>query len=70
MGVLRSSVVKCLTRNQGILGSICTGSSRFFRGIVMGKTLQSPSLVLMKPRKDMTNVSCCFYMSEILLKAV
>ena len=37
-------------------------------GLFMGKTLQSPSLVLVKPRKDMKNVSCCHHMNEILLK--
>ena len=33
------------------------------------KTLQSPSLVLVKTRKEMNNVSCRRDMSEILLKA-
>ena len=28
--VLRGSVVKCLTRNPGVLDLSCTGSSRFF----------------------------------------
>ena len=31
--------------------------------------LQSPSLVLVKPRKDMNNVSCRRDMTEIVLKA-
>ena len=35
----------------------------------LGKTLQSPSLVLVKPRKDMNNVSCRRDITEILLKA-
>ena len=35
--VLRCSVVKCLTRNPGVLGSSCTGSSRFFHGSVLGQ---------------------------------
>ena len=35
----------------------------------MGKTLQSPSLVLAKPRKDMNKVSFRCDMTEILLKA-
>ena len=34
-----------------------TGSS-FFVGVSSVKTLQRPSLVLVKPRKDMNNVSC------------
>ena len=38
-------------------------------GVFFGKTLQSPSIVLVKPRKDMDNVSCCRDMPEILLKA-
>ena len=53
-GVLHGSVVNCMT----------------FAGVSLGKTLQSPSLVLVKPRKDVDNVSCCCDMPEILLKAV
>ena len=67
-GVLRSSVLKCLTRKPGVLGSSRTGSSEFFVGVSFGKTLQSPSLVLVKPRKDMNNVSCRRDMIQILLK--
>ena len=67
--VLRGSVVKCLTRNSGVLGSRHTGSSEFFVGVSLGQTLQSPSLVLVKPRKDINNVSCRRDMTEILLKA-
>ena len=67
--VLCGSVVKCLTHNPGVLGSSRTGSFGFFRGSVLGKTLQSPSLVLVKPRKDMNNVSGRRRMTEILLKA-
>ena len=67
-GVLRGSVVKRLTRNPGVLGSSRTGSSGFFVRVSLGKTLQSPSLVLVKPRKDMNNVSCRRDMTEILLK--
>ena len=68
-GVLHSSVVKCLTRNPEVLGSSRTGSSVFFVGMSLGKTLQSPSLVLVKPRKDIKSVSCRHDMTEILLKA-
>ena len=57
LGVQRGSVVKCLTRNSGLLGSSRTGSSGFFVGVSLGKILQSPSLVLVKLRKDMNNVS-------------
>ena len=67
--VLRGSVVKCLTRNPGVLGSSSNGSSGFFAGVSLVKTLQSPSLVLVKPRKDMNNVSFRRDMTEILLKA-
>ena len=49
--VPRGSVVKCLTRNPGVLGSSRTGSSGFFRGIVLGQDTSEPSLVLVKPRK-------------------
>ena len=34
--VPRGSVVKCLTRNPGVLGSSRTRSSGFFRGSVLG----------------------------------
>ena len=67
-GVRRGSMVKCLNRNTGVLGSSRTGSSEFFAGVSLGKTLQSPSLVLVKPRKDMNNVICRRDMTEILLK--
>ena len=66
--VLRGSVVKCLTRNPGVLGSSHTGSSVFFHGSVLGQDTSDPSLVLVKPRKDMNNVSCRRDMTEILLK--
>ena len=49
--VPRGSVVKCLTRNPGVLGSSRTGSSRFLRGSVLGQDTSEPSLVLVKPRK-------------------
>ena len=70
IGVLHGSVVKCSTCNPGVLGSSGTRSSGFFVGVPLGKTLQSPSLVLVKPRKDMNNVSYCRDITEILLKAV
>ena len=49
--VPRGSVVKCLTRKPGVLGSSLTGSSGFFRGSVLGQDTSEPSLVLVKPRK-------------------
>ena len=67
-GILRGSVVKCLTRILGLLGSSRTGSSRFFVGASFGKIIQSPSPVLVKPRKDINDVSCRGDMIEILLK--
>ena len=39
-----------------------------FVGVSLGNTLQSPSLVPVKPRKDMNNVNCGRDMTEILLK--
>ena len=70
LGVLHGLVVRCLTRNPGVLSSSCTGSFGFFLEVSLGKTLQSPSLVLVKPRKDMGNVNFHRDMTEILLKAV
>ena len=49
--VPRGSVVRCLTRNPGVLGSSRSKSSGFFRGSVLGQDTSEPSLVLMKPRK-------------------
>ena len=56
--VLHNSVVKCLTCNPEVLDSSHTGYSGFFVRVSLGEILQSPSLVLVKPRKDMNNVSC------------
>ena len=66
--VLLGPVVKCLTRNPGVLGLSHTGSSGFFCGSVLGQETSKPSLVLVKPRKDVNNVSCRPDMTEILLK--
>ena len=38
-GVLRGSLVKCLTCNPGVLGSSRTGSSGFFRWSVLGQDI-------------------------------
>ena len=56
--------------DPGVMDSSHTGSYGFFRGGVLVKTLRSPNLVLVKPRKDMDNVSCRCDMTEILLKGV
>ena len=69
VAILPGSVVKCLTRNEGVLGSSRAGSYEIFVGVSLGMTLQSPSLVLVKSRKDMNNVSCRRDVIEILLKA-
>ena len=50
--VPRGSVVRCLTRNPGVLGSSLTISSGFFRGSVLGQDTSEPSLVLVKSRKS------------------
>ena len=42
LGVLRGSVVKCLTRNPGVLGSSRTGFSGFFCGSVLGQDTLEP----------------------------
>ena len=55
--VLRGSVVMCLTRNPGVLGSSRTGSAVFFVRVSLGETLQSPNLILVKARKEMNNVT-------------
>ena len=57
-GVQCGSVVKCLTCNPGVLGSIHAGTAGFLMGVSLGKTLQSPILVLVKPMKEMNGVSC------------
>ena len=44
-------------------------SSEFFVGVSLGKTLQSPSLLPVKPRKDMDNVSFRHDITKIPLKA-
>ena len=48
-GVPRGSMVKCLTRNPGILGSSRTRSSGFFHGSVLGPNTSEP-----QPRTDDT----------------
>ena len=67
--VLHGSVVKCLTRNPGLLGSSRTGSSGFFRGSVLGQDTSEPQPSTDETQEDMNNVSCSRDMTEILLKA-
>ena len=68
-GVLRGSVVKCLTRNPGVLGSSRTGSSGFFRGSVLGQDTSEPQPSTGETQEDVNNVNCRRDMTEILLKA-
>ena len=56
--VPRGSVVKSRTESSGL-----------FPVSVLGQDTSEPSLVLVKPRKDTTNVSCRQDMTKILLKA-
>ena len=68
--VLRGPVVKCLTRNPGVLGSSHTGSSGFVCGSVLGQLRHfraQPSTG--ETKESMNNVSCPRDMTEILLKA-
>ena len=66
-GVLPGSVVNCLTHGSWVQAAL--DPLGFLVGVSLDKTLQSPSLVLVKPRKDMNNVNCNHDMTEILLKA-
>ena len=68
-GVLGGPVVKCLTRNPGVLGSSRTGSSGFFCGSVLGQDTSEPQPSTGVTQEDMNNVNCCRDMTEILLKA-
>ena len=42
MGVLRGSVVRCMTLNLNTPGSSRTGSSEFFRWSVLGHDISEP----------------------------
>ena len=63
-------MVKCLTFNLGVMVRATLNPLGFFMGVSLGKTLQIPSTVLVKPRKDVNNMSFCHDMTEILLKAL
>ena len=60
--VPRGSVVKCLTRNPGVLGSSRTRSSGFFRGHFRAQPSTGET------QESMNNVSCRRDMTEILLE--
>ena len=66
-GVLRGSVVECLSRNPDVLGSSLTGSSGFFRGSVLGQATSEAQPG--ETQQDVNNVNCRRDMTEILLKA-
>ena len=66
--VLRGSVVKCLMRIPGVLGSSRTGSSGIFRESVLGQDT-SESQPSTGETQEMNNVSCRRDITEILLKA-
>ena len=67
-GVLRGSVVKCLTRSPGVLGSSRTGSSGFFRGSVFGQDTSEPQPCTGETQEDVNNVNSCRDMTEILFE--
>ena len=47
-------------------GSNCIGSSGFFMGVSLGKTIQSPNIILAKRKKDINNVSCRLDMRDTI----
>ena len=66
--LLRSCVARwCWTRSSGVLGSSCTRSSESFRGSVLEQDTFEPSLLLIEPRKNKSNVCSCRDMTEIQL---
>ena len=67
--VPRGSVVKCFTRNPGVLGSSRTASSGFFRRSVLGQDTSESQPSTGETQGSMNNVSCRRDMTEILLKA-
>ena len=64
-GVLRGSVVKCLTCNPGVLGSSHTGSCVFFRGSVLWQDTSEPQPSTGETQEDVNNVNCRRDMTEI-----
>ena len=67
-GILHGSMVKCSTRNPGVLGSSHTGSSGFFPGSVLGQDTSEPQPSTGETQEDVNNVNCRRDMTEILLK--
>ena len=67
--VPRGSVVKCLTRNPGVLGSSRTGSSGFFSWECPWARHFRAQPSTGETQESMNNVSCRRDMTEILLKA-
>ena len=65
--VLRGSVVMCLTRNPGVLGSSCTGSSGFFSWECPWARHFRAQPSTGETQESMNNVSCRSDMTEILL---
>ena len=55
----RSYIVQWLKPDGAVRGS------GFLVGVSLGKTLQSPSPVLVKPRTDMNNISCNHEMTKL-----
>ena len=68
-GVLRGSVVKCLTRNPGVLVSSRTGSSGFFSWECPWARHFRAQPSTGETQESMNNVSCRRDMTKILLKA-
>ena len=58
-----------VTMGPGGTPSSLIGSTAFYCGVSWGKIRQTPSLELVKPRKDMNNVICRRNVTEIILKA-
>ena len=68
-GVPRGSVVRCLTRNPGVLGSSLTRSSGYFSWECPWARHFRAQPSTGETQESMNNVSCRRDMTEILLKA-
>ena len=68
-GVMRGTAVKCLARDIKVPGSSLTRFTDFFFQASLGKTLQSPSLAMVKPTKYMNISAVALIMTEVMLKA-
>ena len=55
-------------KEKMLVSNIFSFYHNVFAGVSLGKTLQSPSLVLVQPRKDINNVSRRRDMTDILFK--